>query len=224
MRKIIALLLIALMLLSSNMAFAADDDIFRPQRSDFEIVKDTQTEIIYLYSENGVKYKYVETLNPNEITTVIFKFNYESSQYDFHESFVTNINLLTKKFSGQNNSVNYNTTINSYIDPSTLSYVYYFTASGDNIVAAKSLAITRVLFMAAFPNIASAVAYQIAAEIFELKLEKVWYNSVVHIESGVDPDGPGAKWHKETQVFYSDSRRRSIDMLGSDTFYYQWGW
>ena len=187
-------------------------------------MKDTDTEIIYIYTENGVKYKYVETINPKNITTVIFKYDNERLQYDFYQSFVTDMEFITQKLSIQNNTMDYNARTNAYIDPATLSYIYYFTASGDNKVAAESLAITRILLTAAFPNIASEIAYQIAAEIFELKLETVWYTSVVFIESGVDPDGPGAKWHKETQVFYSDSRRRSIDMLESDTFYYQWGW
>lgn len=212
------------MLAISNLVFANDDDILRPQRSNFKILSESESKIVYTYKENGFDFKTIEFITPRDVTTTIYVYNTETETYVQYDAFVTNINNATQKFIENSHIENYENQIRSYTDPSTLSYTYYFTDKGDSNVAAKSLAVTRILFAAAFPNVASSVAYLVTTEIFELKIEVIWFTSEIYIEKGVDPDGHGAKWHKETQTFYSNSRRFSTDYLGHDTFYYQWGW
>ncbi|HAS74967.1 MAG TPA: hypothetical protein DCS67_12550 [Clostridiales bacterium UBA8960] len=93
MRKLLALLLIVMMLLASNMAFAEDDDIFRPQSSNFEIVKNSSNNKLdenltrFITTEQLVELlnKYdMSILSNEEVSNLGLKVNPNNKKYDLN--------------------------------------------------------------------------------------------------------------------------------------------
>jgi len=159
-KKLLILLLVA-SLISTNFAFATspnESNILHEKsvKSNLKILYDTDHLLIYTYVQNGMQYKNIEKINGNEVFCTVSRFDKTKNTYKvvdlINESLPMNVSLEKEALLRSS----------SYIDPATLSYRFYFSTSGNNMISGATLSIIRASLIALFPASLPRTIAQIA--------------------------------------------------------------